>query len=103
MTTGFKRNFTYDLYTSLGGSAPQSPIDAYHSPDLHHATPGATPSSSQTRMKSQVSMTRRNSQQQVPLSSERKSAGWQTLVLYAVNLKQLDLNVNMSNVLGNTV
>ncbi|XP_053399583.1 bridge-like lipid transfer protein family member 1 isoform X2 [Mercenaria mercenaria] len=92
-----------------GASAPQSPIDAYHSPDFHHTTPGATPSSSQTRMKTQAMLNRRNSQQQnmgTPLTrmtSERKSAGWQTLVLYAVNLKQLDVNVNMSNVMGNTV
>lgn len=54
-------------------------------------------------------MMRRNSQQQSTLtpgsrqSGERKSTGWQTLVLYAVNLKQLDVNVNMSNVMGNTV
>jgi hypothetical protein len=90
-------------------SAPQSPIDAYHSPDFHHTTPGATPSSSQTRMKNQAMTNRRNSQQQniTPqisrMASERKSAGWQTLVMYAVNLKQLDVNVNMSNVMGNTV
>jgi len=36
-------------------------------------------------------------------SSERKATGWQTLVLYTVNLKQLDFQVNMSNVMGNTV
>ena len=93
----------------LGMSAPQSPIDAYHSPDFHHTTPGATPSSSRTRIKNQAMLNRRNSQQQsmaspvTRMTSERKSTGWQTLVLYAVNLKQLDVNVNMSNVMGNTV
>ena len=28
---------------------------------------------------------------------------WETLVLFAVNLSQLDVAVNMSNVMGNTV
>ena len=33
----------------------------------------------------------------------RTRSEWETLVLFAVNLSQLDVVVNMSNVMGNTV
>ena len=31
------------------------------------------------------------------------SASWETLVLFAVNLSRLDVDINMSNVMGNTM
>ena len=83
-----------------GFSAPQSPIDAPHgTPDSFTMSTGI-----QTRPK----FSRRNSHAQSSRQSsrsgtERKTAGWQTLVLYAVNLSRLDVHVNMSNVMGNTV
>ncbi|XP_052791422.1 bridge-like lipid transfer protein family member 1 isoform X3 [Mya arenaria] len=99
------------------GSVPQSPIDAHNSPsDLHttgspgagfSTSPGVATSGSAPRS---GGLSRRNSQLPANTgngtgrgSSERKSTGWQTLVLYAVSLKQLDFHVNMSNVMGNTV
>lgn len=103
-------------FTHLGGSVPQSPIDAYHSPGEVYASgsqsrtnvgasvsPGGTAQGHYSR-----STSRRNSQPQGGSVSsrgngERKTIGWQTLVLYAVNLQQLDVHVNMSNVMGNTV
>ena len=33
----------------------------------------------------------------------RLMSEWETLVLFAVNLSELDVTVNMSNVMGNTV
>ena len=33
----------------------------------------------------------------------RVMSDWQTLVLFAVNLSELDVNINMSNIMGNTV
>lgn len=106
---------SYQMYYDYtGGSVPQSPIDAYHSPSEVYASqsrtsvgpsvsPGGTEKGQHTRATS-----RRNSQPQGGQVSgrsatERKTTGWQTLVLYAVNLKQLDVHVNMSNVMGNTV
>jgi len=35
--------------------------------------------------------------------SKQAMRNWETLVLFAVNLSRLDVMVNMSNVMGNTV
>lgn len=118
ISSDLKHELAHRLTHKRGGSAPQSPIDAYHIPqDVHSGAPittsgtqhtpsGLATPGSQTNVKSAISLARRNSQQQTSQTSrtsgERKSIGWQTLVLYSVNLKQLDVNVNMSNVMGNT-
>jgi len=36
-------------------------------------------------------------------ASKQPMRNWETLVLFAVNLSRLDVMVNMSNVMGNTV
>jgi len=36
-------------------------------------------------------------------SGKQAMRNWETLVLFAVNLSRLDVMVNMSNVMGNTV
>ena len=37
------------------------------------------------------------------VGSKQAMRNWETLVLFAVNLSRLDVMVNMSNVMGNTV
>lgn len=39
----------------------------------------------------------------VASASKQTMRNWETLVLFAVNLSRLDVMVNMSNVMGNTV
>ena len=38
-----------------------------------------------------------------PIAGAKATTNWETLVLFAVNLSQLDVMVNMSNAMGNTV
>ena len=38
-----------------------------------------------------------------PAGTVKSVRNWETLVLFAVSLSQLDVMVNMSNVMGNTV
>jgi len=38
-----------------------------------------------------------------PSGGKQLMRNWETLVLFAVNLSRLDVMVNMSNVMGNTV
>ena len=102
------------IISLTGNSAPQSPTDApYTAPDFFPTSSQPSPiSAAQTPSTSAglINRTkgRRFSHQQSIRSmssrstGERKPAGWETLVLFAVNLSQLDVHVNMSNVMGNT-
>ncbi len=69
------------------------------------ARPKQTPVSSLARepLKTYEHLTRGGSQFTTPIAPGKKIKEWETLVLFAVNLSRLDVMVNMSNVMGNTV
>ncbi|XP_062586140.1 bridge-like lipid transfer protein family member 1 isoform X2 [Saccostrea cucullata] len=88
-------------------SMPQSPTDLM-SQDFfthpHTGTPGST-AKTPGKHKSLLHQSETGRQKSHHSSSHvtPKSVSWETLVLFAVNLAKLDLHVNMSNVMGNTV
>ncbi|KAL3880212.1 hypothetical protein ACJMK2_032469 [Sinanodonta woodiana] len=91
-----------------GASIPQSPADPNPTDNFIYGT-GVQRSNSRhrrTSLKRMESQARRNSKQTPKIMSHgstSKSAAWETLVLFAMNLSRLDLTVNMSNVMGNTI
>ena len=46
-------------------------------------------------------LARPSSQFTTPVAPGKKMREWETLVKFAVNLSRLDVNINMSNVMGN--
>ena len=81
-------------------SAPQSPTDMVNSDS------GSAPITrplSKHRASVTPSETPRNKRRVSGTAVPKPSSSWETLVMFAVNLSQLDLRVNMSNVMGNTV
>ncbi|KAK3100226.1 hypothetical protein FSP39_016558 [Pinctada imbricata] len=82
-------------------SVPQSPTDAVFHDGTLHGTPVAHRSRHRGSLtQSEILKQKRSSVGQV---SAKPAITWETLVLFAVNLSKLDLHVNMSNVMGNTV
>lgn len=86
---------------------PQSPTDCLPSETFSHphtGTPGSAAKSA-GKQRSSVSHSESGKHKSHHSSSHltSKSVSWETLVLFAVNLAKLDLHVNMSNVMGNTV
>ena len=77
-------------------SAPQSPTDIYMNES------GARPMSKH-RSSLTPTETPRNKRRVSGAAVIKPSSSWETLVMFAVNLSQLDLRVQMSNVMGNTV
>ncbi|XP_021348394.1 uncharacterized protein KIAA1109-like [Mizuhopecten yessoensis] len=81
-------------------SAPQSPSDLMTGLEIP-PTPISRPTvKSRSSISSDTPRSRRHASGQVPAKPQ---SSWETLVLFAVNLSRLDLNVNMSNVMGNTI
>ncbi|KAL5011394.1 hypothetical protein ScPMuIL_009945, partial [Solemya velum] len=79
---------------------PQSPTDATSEPSSQFGTTPLIRTGSKHRTSIPVDSSRnRHSSGQ----SSSKSSTWETLVMFAINLSRLDVNVNMSNVMGNTV
>ena len=102
-------NFRYTILTNvflyIGHSAPQSPTDLGSSDGSGFpATPGSLPKqSSKHRMSMSMNDSQKARRQSSTPTAATKVSSWETLVLFAVNLSRLDLQVNMSNVMGNTV
>lgn len=88
-------------------SMPQSPTDGLPSESFSHTHTGTPGSTAKTpgKQRSSVSHSEGSKHKGHHSSSHLtpKSVSWETLVLFAVNLAKLDLHVNMSNVMGNTV
>ena len=96
--------------SALGsGSSPQSPSDEQRGGIPRPLGPAGkakhTPVSSLAKepMKTYEHLMRGSSQFNTPIVPGKKIKEWETLVLFAVNLSKLDVMVNMSNVMGNTV
>ena len=91
------------------GSSPQSPSDEQQPGVARPLGPAAKakhiPVSSLAResTKAYEHIMRNTSQFNTPIVPGKKIKEWETLVLFAVNLSKLDVMVNMSNVMGNTV
>lgn len=81
-------------------SAPQSPTDIYMNES--GAAPVGRPMSKH-RSSLTPTETPRNKRRVSGAAVIKPSSSWETLVMFAVNLSQLDLRVQMSNVMGNTV
>ncbi|KAK3599977.1 hypothetical protein CHS0354_012630 [Potamilus streckersoni] len=108
ISTSFRNELAEKLPAFRGISIPQSPADPNPTDPFIYGT-GVQRSNSRhrrTSLKRMESQARRNSKQapkNTPRASTSKSAAWETLVLFAMNLSRLDLTVNMSNVMGNTI
>ena len=98
-----------DLFFLGSGSSPQSPSDEQQTGVARPLGPAAKakhiPVSSLAResTKAYEHIMRNTSQFNTPIVPGKKIKEWETLVLFAVNLSKLDVMVNMSNVMGNTV
>ncbi|XP_065930911.1 bridge-like lipid transfer protein family member 1 isoform X5 [Magallana gigas] len=98
-----------ESYTQVPDEAsmPQSPTDGLPSESFSHTHTGTPGSTAKTpgKQRSSVSHSEGSKHKGHHSSSHLtpKSVSWETLVLFAVNLAKLDLHVNMSNVMGNTV
>lgn len=86
---------------------PQSPTDGLPSESFSHTHTGTPGSTAKTPGKQRSSVSHSDGSKHKSHHSSShltpKSVSWETLVLFAVNLAKLDLHVNMSNVMGNTV
>ena len=88
----------------FSGSAPQSPQDARHS--APHASPKShtgIPRPNLHGIDHSDSFVRPPSTSGPSTNQTGRMKEWQTLVIFAVNLSRLDVMVNMSNVMGNTM
>ncbi|XP_076117611.1 bridge-like lipid transfer protein family member 1 isoform X3 [Mytilus galloprovincialis] len=81
-------------------SAPQSPTDISFSESGSVSTHRSL---SKQRASLTPSETPRSKRRASGATVTKPSSSWETLVMFAVNLSQLDLRVQMSNVMGNTV
>ena len=92
----------FDIIHAGSLSAPQSPTDAAsHEASMFGTPANRTGSKHRSSIsQSETSRQKRPSQGQI---TPKAAITWETLVLFAVNLSKLDLHVNMSNVMGNTV
>ncbi|ESO89448.1 hypothetical protein LOTGIDRAFT_234295 [Lottia gigantea] len=70
--------------------------------ETSYQSPSTSRSSTKTRSKGYFSPDLSSRQRHVSGQTSVTSS-WETLVLFAVNLSRLDLDVNMSNVMGNTM
>ena len=96
--------------STLGsGSSPQSPSDEQQGGiprplrPVGKAKHTLVSSLAKEPMKTYEHLTKGSSQFSTPIVPGKKIKEWETLVLFAVNLSKLDVMVNMSNVMGNTV
>ncbi|XP_071088521.1 bridge-like lipid transfer protein family member 1 [Haliotis cracherodii] len=93
------KNEIYQKSSRRGSSVPQSPTEGGGS----NVTPKlGAPGARKSRAYSSPDTGRHRSSSAPPAPTSRSSK-WETLVLFAVNLSRLDVDVNMSNVMGNTL
>ncbi|XP_056013431.1 bridge-like lipid transfer protein family member 1 isoform X4 [Ostrea edulis] len=95
------------IHVADDASLPQSPTEVMPPEYITHTHTGTPGSTTKIPGKHRSSLSQSESGKHKSHHSGShvtpKSVSWETLVLFAVNLAKLDLHVNMSNVMGNTV